>query len=138
MKEKLRRFFAGRYGGDSLSKFTIIAALVLLIVSQFTYNVLNGVLSSVLWILSLAAIIYTYWRMLSRNVYKRSEENRKYLKLTRGIRNACSMRLQRFRQRKDFRFYKCPSCRAMLRVPKNKGKIQITCRKCGTRFIRKT
>ncbi len=138
MKEKLRKFFAGRYGGDSLSKFNIVSALIFLIISQFTYNVLNGILSSILWILSMITIIYTYWRMLSRNVYKRAEENRRYLKITRGIRNICSIQLQRFKQRKDYRFYKCPSCHVVLRVPKNKGKIQITCRKCGTRFIKKT
>ena len=44
----------------------------------------------------------------------------------------------RWHQRRDYRFYKCPSCRTRLRVPRGKGKINIVCRKCGTSFQRKT
>ena len=45
---------------------------------------------------------------------------------------------ERWSQRKDYRFFKCRSCRTRLRVPRGKGKLNIVCRKCGTSFQRKT
>ena len=45
---------------------------------------------------------------------------------------------ERYSQRKDYKFFRCPSCHAMLRVPRGKGKVKVVCRKCGTSFVKKT
>jgi DNA-directed RNA polymerase subunit M/transcription elongation factor TFIIS len=138
MKEKLQNFFMGRNGADSLSRFTLTVSMVFIVVSLCTRNILNGVLSNVFWTLALITIIYSYWRTLSRNVYKRSAENDRYIAATSGIRTFFRNEDTKFKQRKSFKFFKCPSCKTMLRVPRGKGKIQITCKKCGNRFTGKT
>ncbi len=134
MRQKLSRFFAGRNGMDNLSILATALALLLLVAAGFC----RGPASLILWALSVLVLGYGYFRILSKNVAKRMRENNWYLQRTRGIRNALRSRLERFRQRKTYKFYKCPSCKTLLRVPRGKGKIQITCRKCGNRFAKKT
>ena len=106
-------------------------ALALIAANLFLRN-------KVFWILSLLVLVYTYYRIFSRNVARRREENGRYLqlkyKLTGGVKN----RVDRWKQRKEFVFFRCPDCRAMLRVPRGKGRIRVTCRKCGNAFERKT
>jgi predicted RNA-binding Zn-ribbon protein involved in translation (DUF1610 family) len=41
-------------------------------------------------------------------------------------------------EKKRYKFFKCPACRQKIRVPKGKGRIEITCPRCGNRFIKKT
>ena len=131
LKEKLYRFMAGRYGADQLSRFLSIAALVLIVVNLFARSLL-------LWLLGLLLLVFAYVRMLSKNHEKRRQENDRYLRLkyrlTGGVRNWNDRR----KQRRDYVFFRCPSCRAMLRVPRGKGRIRVTCRKCGNAFERKT
>ena len=131
LKEKLMRFMAGRYGADRFSRFLSIAALVLIVLNIFLR-------SAVLWLLGIAALAFVYIRMFSKNYEKRRRENERYLqmeyKLTSGVRNWAD----RQKQRRDYVFFRCPSCHAMLRVPRGKGKIRVTCRKCGNAFERKT
>ena len=62
MKEKLQRFMYGRYGLDSFGKFTIIVSLVLMLLANFVPARLGSVLSLLCW----ALLIYTYFRMFSR------------------------------------------------------------------------
>ena len=76
--------------------------------------------------------------MFSRNVYRRQQENGAYLRQRYKVTSAWRGAVDRWHQRRDYRFYKCPSCRTRLRVPRGKGKINIVCRKCGTSFQRKT
>ena len=71
-------------------------------------------------------------------LYHRQRENAAFLGLTRNWRERWSGARDRFRQRKDYRFFRCPSCRTWLRVPRGKGKLNITCRHCGERFTRST
>ena len=131
MKEKLRQFMAGRYGADRLSRALTFLALAFIVLNLFFR-------SRVLWVLGIAALACAYFRMFSRNFEKRRRENERYLqleyKLTSGVRNW----LDRRKQRREYVFFRCPSCRAMLRVPRGKGKIRITCRKCGAAFEKKT
>lgn len=135
MKEKLQRFMMGRYGADELSKTLNIAVLVCLIISMFSGVV--PILSIFYWI-GIGLMIYTCFRMLSRNVSKRYEENQKFLnaRYQRVVKkNAVKKRWQ---QRDIYRFYKCPGCKQRVRVPKGRGKICITCPKCRTEFVRKS
>ena len=122
---------AGRNGADQLSRFLSYVALALIVANLF----LRG---TVLWVLSLLVLAYAYFRMFSKNVARRREENAKYLrlknKLTGGVKNCAD----RWKQRKEFAFFRCPDCRAMLRVPRGKGRLRVTCRKCGNTFEKKT
>ena len=134
-RQWLGRFMAGRYGADQLNRFLCVATLVLLVVSLFTGGTALG---SLVCILALACLVWEIWRTFSRRIDRRRAENARYLRLTRGLRGRIGDALSRFRQRKDYRFFRCPSCKTWLRVPRGKGKLNITCRQCGERFTRNT
>lgn len=131
MRERIVRFMAGRYGFDSLGKATLIAALAAMFLSPIFDSSLLALLS---WLL----IAFTYFRMFSRNLYRRSAENQTYLAKTRGIRTWIGRQKNRLLQRRTHHIYKCPTCRQKIRVPRGKGKIEIRCPKCQTRFIKKS
>lgn len=131
MRQRLERFMAGRYGVDQLSKVLLIISLVLLVISMFTHW-------GILYVLALVALIYTYFRMFSRNIAKRSAENQAYMNFRYGLSVKRDKAKRRHEQRKIYRFYKCPNCKQEVRVPRGKGKICITCPKCRTEFVRKS
>ena len=112
----------GRYGVDSFGKFTIWGSLILMLIAGWTHR---GILSWLAW----AGIIYSYFRMFSKNTYKRAAENQKYLQMTRGIRTFFYRQRNMITQRKTHQ---------KIRVPKGKGKIEIRCPKCNTRFIKRS
>lgn len=134
MKQKLIQFMYGRNGFDLFSRFLTYLALVLVVLQLFV----RGAAGRVLWYLAIAVLVYAYFRIFSRNLNRRREENAKYyhyrMKAINGFRDWKDRR----RQSRDYKFFRCPSCRAMLRVPRGKGKIRVTCRKCGTAFERKS
>ena len=76
--------------------------------------------------------------MLSRCRARRAAENSADLKRTASLRGWFRAQGERWRQRRDYKFFRCPQCRTLLRVPRGKGKIRIVCRKCGNSFIRNT
>ena len=118
-----RNFMAGRYGTDRLNMvilFTGVAASILSSVVRVP------VLSLLFWLLSYGLMIWAIWRTLSRNTYKRYQENRKFMQF-----------FDRLKDRQN-RYFDCPKCRQMVRVPRGKGKISITCPRCREKFIRKT
>ena len=131
MKEKFRKFMIGRYGVDSLSKFMLGTAVVLLVFAMgFRNNFLNT--------LACLLVLLCYFRMFSRNYQKRAEENQKFLELKGKAATFLKREKEYFEQRKTHHIYKCPSCKQKIRVPKVKGKICITCPKCHTEFIKKS
>ena len=125
------RFMEGRQGVDHYSRFLSIASCVLLVLSLLLDIRL-------LWYMALFLLVYSYFRIFSRNTVKRQAENRKYLALSYAITSKFRAKKQWAQQKKDYRFFPCPGCKAVMRVPKGKGKIQITCPKCGKEFIRKS
>ncbi len=123
LRQALQRFMMGRYGTDKLNMAILGAGLIACLISMFLrFAPVNLALTLVSYILMGWAI----FRTLSRNTYKRYEENRKYL-----------LFLQRLKDR-DHRYFHCPRCRQQVRVPKGKGKISISCPKCKEKFIKKT
>ena len=135
MREKFARFMAGRYGSDQLNKFLSIVCLVLVLLAV----ILNGTsVARALWLISFVLLVLVYFRMFSRNTYKRAEENGSYMRARYNAVKRIRMIKERWAQRKDYRFFSCPACHTTLRVPKGKGKINIVCRKCGTSFQGKT
>ena len=118
-----RKFMDGRYGGDKLNNMLVYVAFVLFLISLFIPW------PTVHWVLMVcyyALVVIALFRMLSRNTYKRYQENRKYLRFVERLKD------------KEHRHCDCPRCRQPVRVPRGKGKIAITCPKCGEKFIKKT
>lgn len=111
------------------------------LVEFILYFLLRGVsrgLSTLMYYLGFATIIYVYYRLLSRNIYKRASENQAFLNKTANIRNKINSQKSIIKQRKTHRIYKCPTCKQKVRVPKGKGKISIHCPKCDTYFIKRS
>ena len=121
---------SGRYGFDQLNGFLCILSLILV--------VLGAWLSGFLYWLGLALLLWCYYRIFSRNIQKRYAENMKYLSLQNQSKDWLARQKLRFDQRKVYRYFKCPHCRQSIRVPRGRGRISITCPKCGTSFIKKS
>ncbi|MCI8561222.1 MAG: hypothetical protein HFH03_08920 [Dorea sp.] len=131
MKEKFIRFMYGRYGIDPLGKFTIAAGLITIVLSNFVHWRFLPLIS---WLFIIAA----YYRMFSKNIYKRSSENQWYLNKTCRLRTFMRRQRNLLSQRKTHHIYTCPSCRQKIRIPRGKGKIEIRCPKCSTTFIKRS
>jgi hypothetical protein len=125
-------FFSGRNGPDSLSIATSFLACLLLIIAMF----LDGPLGSVLWLLALVCLILSYFRILSRNLAKRQRENAWFQARIRPLTDLKARHRAKKRQKNLYCFFQCPQCSTVLRVPKGKGHIRITCRCCGHIFER--
>jgi ribosomal protein S27E len=134
----MRRFFEGRNGNDALCRALLVAALALLVASLATTSVWSGRLANGLWVVSLALLAWSYFRMFSKNIYARQAENEKYLALSKKLFGDRNSRARRREERKHFRRFFCPKCRLKMRVPRGKGKVKITCSKCGAVFYKKT
>ena len=131
MRDKLYRFMQGRNGMDDLCRMESGLVLVLLILGIFTRL---GIFTTV----ELLLMIHMYYRALSKNTAKRCEENQKYLNFKYNRTVSWNRFKKRMAQTRDYRFYKCPTCKQEVRVPKGHGKIEITCPKCREKFIRRS
>jgi len=131
MKEKLRRFMASRYGSDALNQFLSVASIACLtaaLISRWAAFYYIGVV----------LMVYSLFRMFSRNIAARTAENYKFYTLRDRIAGWWRGVRARWDSRRFYRYYACPHCRQKLRVPRGRGRIQISCPKCGTQFIRKS
>ena len=115
----LQRFMYGRKGSDQLSWALILAGILLCVISSLTDI---GILYAVGYI----PLVFAIYRMYSRNLEKRHQENTRFLNFFTRIKD------------RQNRYFSCPDCRQMVRVPRGKGRINIRCPKCGRQFIRKT
>lgn len=131
MREKFQRFMYGRYGVDDLSRFMLYVTLGLCLINMFIHSQLIG-------FLVLVGLFVLYFRMFSKNHSKRYEENRKFLTYKSRFLTFFARKKDITAQKKDFRIYSCPDCRQKIRIPKGKGKIEVTCPKCGTKFIKRS
>lgn len=129
LKEKFMRFMYGRYGVDTLGKYSLGAGLATMVLS-IVFD------SYTLSLLSWFFIILTYFRMFSRNLYKRSSENQTFLNKTYKLRTWFGNQKNMMAQRKTHHIYRCPGCKQKIRVPRGKGRIEIRCPKCHTTFIK--
>lgn len=123
LSASLRHFMTGRYGTDRLNMTILCIGLVASLLSVFFQN---SPVSLIFFVLSYGMMIWAIFRSLSRNTYKRYLENRKFLQT-----------IDRLKDR-EHRYFDCPKCRQMVRVPRGKGKISITCPRCREKFVKKT
>ena len=110
LKTGFRRFMMGRYGTDKLNMTILIAGLIFSVVAMFNPF---AMLDLGLTLVSYGLMFWAIFRCLSRNTYKRYQENRKYLRFVERLKD------------RQHRYYDCPRCRQQVRVPRGKGKIAI-------------
>lgn len=129
MRQKLQQFMIGRYGVDSFSKFMLGVSLGLVVLDIF---INSRILTSWFYVL----VIYSYYRIFSKNHQKRYQENMKFLQIKNKIVSKFNSEKNIMKQRKTHHIYKCPTCNQKIRIPKGKGRICITCPKCKTEFTK--
>jgi len=123
--DALRRFFSGRYGSDKLNRYLLLLAVVFLLLGMLGGKYLASWLS-VFTVLAYVPLLWSIFRMYSRNMEARRRENAAFINFFSHLTD------------KEYRYFRCPKCRQTVRVPRGKGKISIRCPKCGERFVHKT
>lgn len=126
-----KKFMTGRYGGDQLNNFLLIIFISLFILSRFI-NI------SIIPLISLLILFIAYFRIFSKNIAKRYAENQSYLKFWNPIKKSLNSKLNRVKNMRHYKYFKCPNCEQTLRVPRGKGRISIKCPKCKSSIIRKS
>lgn len=121
----------GRYGFDHLS----IALLILSFVLSYAVRPFNA---TYLWLIVYLPMGLYIYRVLSRDILRRQQENYKFLKIWRPILTFFMRGYRRVIGNRQYRYYSCPNCKGELRVPRGKGRIKITCPRCHQAFIKKT
>lgn len=124
LADGFRRFLSGRYGTDRLNQCLLGASIVLLLIGW-----LGGKALPALNFVSFVAYVPLIWsivRMYSRNIDARRRENAAFLRFWSHLTD------------KQYRYFRCPGCRQVVRVPRGKGRINIRCPKCSRQFIKKT
>lgn len=122
-----RKFMTGRYGVDQLSNLILILSIILMIIGG------TGKIQLLNYI-GMALLLYNYYRVFSKDLNRRYQENMVYLRYTNNVRGKVNGLKNRLKQSRTHKFFKCPSCSKQLKVPKGKGKINITCPNCKEKF----
>ena len=139
LKKKFQEIMRGRNGADELSCALCVAGFVLMLLS----SVLPG--TELIYTIGLAAMIYCFIRMFSKDIAKRRAENSKYVNFIKGRKTTKTQKTKKVNNKKIIKeklktheMFKCPKCNANCFVPKNKGKVRITCPKCEEKFLGET
>jgi uncharacterized C2H2 Zn-finger protein len=120
---RIQAWMRGRYGSDELSRDLLIVSLVLLVLS---YIIDIGIFST----LGFFACLYSLFRTTSKNFDRRRAERDWYLKKAAAPRNTVKAAFLSLRDR-EHKYIRCPQCNTIMRVPKGKGAIVVTCPGCG-------
>ena len=130
MKEKFYQFMQGRYGVDQLNIFLMIVSIICFIIEIILKNMFFSIGAYILWFILI-------FRMLSKNIYVRNQENEKYLNLINPLTNYYKcIRLNK--DNRDYKHFICKKCKQVVRVPKGHGKIIINCPSCKNKFEKRS
>lgn len=129
-KDGVRNFMIGRNGADQLSMAMLIAGIVLSLLTAITkLGIFN--------LLGLIVLILTIFRMFSRNLEKRRAENQKFVNFRANFGTNAKQLMNRLKNMKKYKYFKCPQCGARLRLPRKVGEVTVTCGKCKNQFKQK-
>lgn len=126
MKNKIRTFLQNAYGFDQLSQHIYYLALILFVIDMF-------IRVNVLRLISLALMIYSAYRSLSSKRSKRARELVLYRRFLRNVRVRFKVIKLNITDRK-YKYVMCKSCGQQLRVPRKRGKLEVTCSRCRHKF----
>lgn len=130
IKNGFRNFMMGRHGADQLSLAMLIAGLALTLAHSLTHFVF-------FYWLGLIAYIWGVFRMFSRNDAKRSEENLSWMTFWTKCKTEVRQFFTRVKNIRKYKYFKCPQCKARLRLPRKVGEVTVTCGKCHNQFKKK-
>lgn len=130
MKEKFYRFMQGRYGIDQLNSFLMIVCVICFIVNMFIGSIVLTFIAYGTW-------LFVIFRMFSKNIYARNRENDKYLNFFSPLNRWLKLKLMS-KQDPSNKYFSCPKCKQMVRVPKGHGTVVVTCPNCQNKFEKRT
>ena len=126
-RERIASYMAGRYGIDRLYYFLLAICFILIVINLF-------VNSSIISLIESAVFVYAFYRLMSRNIYKRQQENEKFIALIEKPKKMINLQKCKMRDRKTHVYKKCPACKNNLRLPKQRGEHTVVCPCCKHRF----
>lgn len=127
LRNKINKFMIGRYGTDELYLFLFTICFIILMINTFMNSI-------ILRIIELILIIIIFYRFLSKNKYKRTKENKKYLELKDKVKKEFNYIKMRYNDRNTHMYKKCPNCKQRVRLPLKKGKHTVKCPNCKNKF----
>ena len=127
IRERIADFMIGRYGIDRLYYFLLGICFVLIIINIFINSYIISLIESGLF-------VYAIFRVISRNVYKRQQENEKFNQIAEKIKKFIKFQKCKWRDNKTHVYKKCPACKNNLRLPREKGEHTVVCPCCKNRF----
>lgn len=128
LRDKFAQFMVGRYGIDQL-----YYALIVLYLVCFVLNIIFPKIM-VFGILTWVVLIISFFRVFSRNVYKRSQENAVFVKVWDKVKGFFSLTFSKIKDFPSKKYTKCPHCHSVLRLPRQRGKHTVRCPRCSNRF----
>ena len=138
LQSALARFMYGRNGTDQLNMALLGLYLAIWLIGSIAASLLQSqALYSILNVLMFLLAVLLVWRTFSKNLTKRRAENTKFLNWWYPVKNRFAGAKQR-RQDKEHKYFTCKNCKTICRVPVGKGKVEITCPKCGRKIIGKS
>lgn len=132
MKDKIKNYLQKVYGVDFLSKTMIVVALILSLINLKFKNRVIEVITMIL------IVYFGIFRVFSVNKYQRMIENQKFAKAVKPMTDFFEKYKIRASNSKDKKYIKCPNCKKEMKIPRNKGKIKVTCPHCGHKFVKKS
>ncbi len=137
-RQKFSNFMQDRYGSDDLVRAVTIVVIALLIVSLICMAAGASLASDIISVVALVLILWCFFRMLSKKDDARTKENERWLRLSKKTRSFAKYVSDWKKYHKQYRVFHCPKCGEVLKVPKGKGKLRITCPKCHETFEKKS
>ena len=131
----MARFMYGRNGNDQLNLALLTAYVLVLLIQTFLGRIM--IARAILEAVSLALAFLILFRAFSKNLSKRRAENAKFLNWWHPVKKRIAAARGRSQDR-EHKYFTCKSCKTICRVPAGKGKIEITCPKCGGKIIGKS
>ncbi|HHX52747.1 MAG TPA: hypothetical protein GX703_04450 [Erysipelothrix sp.] len=124
LKRRFLQHMRGRYGQDELNSFLMVLFIIFVVLYSFIIR------EPFFWVLTMTIGVVILFRTNSKNFHSRHKENATYLELRNKL-------LNKFKPQ-NHKIYTCPNCKQKVRVPRGRGKIEITCPKCNHKFTKRT
>ena len=134
----------GRYGTDDLYSFIMIVFVVLWLleivaVAIIPEGTVQTVISLSCSILITLLLVWTTFRAMSRNIYKRRRENEIYLKASRAFKRFMSFNTSHRtkslnRDDAQYIFRDCTKCGSVMRLQRRVGRNKVKCARCSHVF----
>jgi predicted lipid-binding transport protein (Tim44 family) len=143
IKQWFRQLMSGRNGVDQLSIALVWGGLLIGLIGNLLggligKNAIGALVSMAGLLVSNAAYIFAVYRIFSRNLPKRQREEQEYQALRHRVSIKSTQAVNRFKNRKQYKYFRCPGCKTLMRLPRNKGVVTVTCKCCHNSFTQKS